>query len=208
LKTGVFGDPAGARPAAASTSSTLPRVGSFDSSSGGAARNRAGSVRAVLADAGFGGSGDGPSRNSGSGRALVADAGFGGSGVGTGSGSGNGHGGSVHGAGFGDVAAGGGAPAAAREHAAPATTPVRILYKPKPVYTAEARAMKIQGEVLLEVVFQASGTVQVQRVVRGLGHELDAAAEQAALGIRFRPATRGGVPVDTKATVNITFELT
>jgi TonB family protein len=76
------------------------------------------------------------------------------------------------------------------------------------VYTAEARALKIEGEVLLEVVFRASGTVEVERVVRGLGHQLDAAAQQAAMGIRFRPATRAGVPVDTKATVNITFELT
>jgi len=85
---------------------------------------------------------------------------------------------------------------------------VRILFKPKPVYTAEARAMRIQGEVLLEVVFRASGTVQVERVIRGLGRELDDAAQRAALGIRFQPATRGGVAVDTKATVNITFELT
>ena len=33
---------------------------------------------------------------------------------------------------------------------------------------AEARALKLEGEVLLEVVFTASGKIQVVRVVRGL----------------------------------------
>jgi len=209
LKTGVFGDAMGARPSLASTSSPLPRVGSFEGSSGGDSRNRSGSPRAVVADAGFGGSGADPhSHGGGSARVLMADAGFGEGSAGGPGGSAGGRGGSVRSAGFGDIAAGSGSSSRAREAAAPPTTPVRILYKPKPVYTAEARALKIQGEVLLEVVFRASGTVQVQRVVRGLGHQLDDAAEQAAMGIRFRPATRGGIPVDTRATVNITFELT
>jgi len=92
--------------------------------------------------------------------------------------------------------------------AAAAYTPVEILFKPKPAYTMDARASRVEGEVSLEVVFLASGEIRVGRVVHGLGHGLDEAAQQAAAQVRFKPATRGGVPVDTPATIRITFELT
>ena len=71
-----------------------------------------------------------------------------------------------------------------------ATTRVDILGKPNPVYSAEGRTLRIQGDVVLEVVFLASGQVQVIRVVNGLGHGLDEAGIQAAKQIRFRPARR------------------
>ena len=35
------------------------------------------------------------------------------------------------------------------------TKPVEILFKPKPAYTTEARTKKIEGDVLLQVVFTA-----------------------------------------------------
>ena len=41
-------------------------------------------------------------------------------------------------------------------------------------------ANKIEGEVLLEVTFEATGKLHVLRVVRGLGHGLDDAAVRAA----------------------------
>ncbi len=87
------------------------------------------------------------------------------------------------------------------------TNPVEILYRPKPVYTEEARSKKIEGDVLLQVVFKASGEVQVERVVRGLGYGLDEAAEAAARQIKFKPATQSGQPVDFPAVAHITFEL-
>jgi TonB family protein len=87
------------------------------------------------------------------------------------------------------------------------TKPVEILAKPKPIYTDEARAKKIEGDVLLQVVFTASGEVRVERVVQGLGYGLDQSAEAAARQIRFRPALQGGQPVDFAAVVHITFEL-
>jgi len=87
-------------------------------------------------------------------------------------------------------------------------TPVEILFKPKPVYTMDARDARVEGEVSLEVVFLATGEIRVGRVLRGLGHGLDEAAQQAATLVRFKPATRGGVPVDTPATIRITFALT
>jgi len=87
-------------------------------------------------------------------------------------------------------------------------TPVEILFKPKPVYTKDARDAKVEGEVSLEVVFLATGEIRVGRVLRGLGHGFDEAAQQAAALVRFKPAMRGGVPVDTPATIRITFALT
>ncbi len=89
----------------------------------------------------------------------------------------------------------------------PATSGVEITYKPNPVYTDEARGLKLEGEVLLEVMFQANGTLHVNRVVRGLGHGLDEAAIAAANKMRFKPATRGGQPVDSTAVVHVMFQM-
>jgi len=88
-----------------------------------------------------------------------------------------------------------------------ATTPVEITFKPLPAYTAEARSLKLEGEVLLEMSFGANGTLQVNRVVRGLGHGLDEAAIAAASKIRFKPALRDGQPVDSTAIVHVVFQL-
>ncbi|HEX8837258.1 MAG TPA: energy transducer TonB [Candidatus Acidoferrum sp.] len=88
-----------------------------------------------------------------------------------------------------------------------ATTGVAILSKPNPSYSTEARTIKLEGDVVLEVIFLASGQVQVIRVVSGLGHGLDEAAIQAAKMIRFRPAERNGQAVDFHAHVRIEFRL-
>ena len=86
-------------------------------------------------------------------------------------------------------------------------TAVEIVSKPKPEYTNEARLKKIEGEVLLEMQFSASGEARVLRLVHGLGYGLDENAVAAALGIRFRPATRDGATVDSAAVVHILFQL-
>jgi TonB family protein len=91
---------------------------------------------------------------------------------------------------------------------APAVESVVILAKPKPVYTQEALKLALEGEVLLEVVFPASGgDVQIKRVVKGLGHGLDEAATRAAQQIKFKPALSNGHPVDFPAVVHIVFQI-
>ena len=85
--------------------------------------------------------------------------------------------------------------------------PVEIVFKPTPEYTDEARSARIEGTVSLELEFTAAGDVRVLRVVRGLGYGLDEAAQRAALRIRFKPAHSDGTPVDSRATVHITFRL-
>jgi TonB family protein len=97
--------------------------------------------------------------------------------------------------------------AVVKRTAAEAFTPVEILSKPRPAYTDEARSKKIEGEVLLAMQFSASGQARVERVMRGLGYGLDETAVTAALGIRFRPATRDGGAVDSAAIVHILFQL-
>lgn len=85
---------------------------------------------------------------------------------------------------------------------------VEVVSKPTPAYTDEARALKIEGDVLLEVDFCASGQVRVLRVVKGLGHGLDEAATRAAEHIQFKPARSSSGPVDFRTIVHITFRLT
>lgn len=102
------------------------------------------------------------------------------------------------------------ASASARPATAPATPidqRVEITFKPTPEYSTEARNASIEGTVSLELEFTATGEVRVIRIVRGLGYGLDEAARRAALGIRFKPAQSDGRPVDSRATVHITFRL-
>jgi TonB family protein len=203
---GGFGDPRGVQNS--ETPRTQPvlmaKVGAFDNPngagpSGGGGRLDSGSVK----QSGFGNASVANGSAGGSGKAALVQTGnFGDSASATRS-----NGGTVHTGGFGDSVA------AAPQHRTTATaavaafTPVEILFKPRPSYSAEARGMHLEGQVSMEVVFQASGTVKVVRVIKGLGHGLDEAAEQAALQVRFKPATRSGAAVDTSATISITFEL-
>ena len=84
---------------------------------------------------------------------------------------------------------------------------VVILAKPKPMYSAEALKLNIEGEVLLDVIFPASGgEVHVNRVVKGLGHGLDESAVRAAEQIKFKPALSNGHPVDFPAVIHIVFQ--
>ena len=87
------------------------------------------------------------------------------------------------------------------------SVPPEIISKPLPVYTQEARNLRIEGEVLLEVVLEASGSLKVVRVVRGLGHGLDDNAVKAAERIRFKPAMKDGQPADSTVVLHIIFQL-
>jgi TonB family protein len=150
--------------------------------------------------------GNGTGRSRGA-RGTVASVGFG-NGVAVGSVERPAPRGAIQKTGFGDARPVAEAPRPVRSAPeTPVETPVQILSKPNPVYTEEARKLRLEGEVLLEVAFPATGDCHVVRVVNGLGHGLDEAAVRAAQQIRFRPATRNGVPVDATATVHVVFQL-
>jgi len=154
------------------------------------------------------GSGNGTGGSHGA-RGVVASTGFGSS-VATGDSSGTVSGvrGTVRQAGFGDadlVAAS--QPKAKSAEPVVKTLPAEITFKPRPVYTDEGRQLKIEGEVLLEVVFSASGQIRIVKVVHGLGHGLDESAVRAAERIQFKPALRDGHPADFEAVLHIVFQL-
>ncbi len=140
-------------------------------------------------------------------RKAVASAGLGGFSDASASASSEGVHGAITSGSFGDTTVDRSARQTVPRKASASFTPVEILSKPKPAYTDEARQKNIEGEVLLEMQFSASGAARVLRLVRGLGYGLDENALAAARSIRFRPATRDGAPVDSAAIVHIVFQL-
>lgn len=191
VQTGGFGDPNGvpAQNSPNKNGAQIAKLGSFDLPQGEGYGNGTGGrhgAAGTVASAGFGSgvAGPGVGDHNGGGRYAVRQSGFG-------------------------DAQPAAAPQAkvAAQPAKAAQTPVEVLQKPTPVYTDEARKLHIEGEVLLEVQFGASGRLRVLRVVHGLGHGLDEAAVAAAEKIRYKPALREGQPVDSTATLHIVFQI-
>lgn len=87
------------------------------------------------------------------------------------------------------------------------TERVRILEKPVPGYTEEARQFSINGVIVLRALFSATGEVQNITVVRRLPHGLTEQTIAAARGIRFTPATVEGRAVSTYVTLQYDFSL-
>jgi TonB family protein len=84
----------------------------------------------------------------------------------------------------------------------------KVTYKPTPVYTEEAKAMHLEGNVSLRIKVAASGQVQVLGVVHGLGHGLDQSAIQATEATRFRPALDNeGHAIDWEGVVLVNFQM-
>jgi TonB family protein len=188
VQTGGFGDPNGL-PGTGKQGAKLytASLGSFDMPAGPGQGNGSGGAKGI--------------------KGTVASADFG-NGVATpGKGDGRSNGQGVSTGSFGAQQVAQSAGPKVIQNSGPATTPVEITFKPNPIYTQEARDMKLEGEVLLEVSFSANGTLHVNRVVRGLGHGLDEAAIAAANKIRFKPALRYGQPMDSTAVVHVTFQL-
>jgi TonB family protein len=139
-------------------------------------------------------------------RGTVASAGFG-NGTAIPPPGGSGPRGEVKAGGFAAATVDSAAPKAKPTETAAAVQSVVILEKPTPIYTAEAKKLGLEGDVLVEVVFPASGPVRVVRVVKGLGHGLDESAVHTAEQIRFKPALQNGQPVDFPAVVHIQFQI-
>jgi TonB family protein len=87
-------------------------------------------------------------------------------------------------------------------------SPPKVIYKPSPVYTSEAKAMHLEGNVKVRIRVSANGSVQVIQVTQGLGHGLDQSAIQAAQATRFKPAIDGnGQPIDWEGVVVVNFQM-
>jgi TonB family protein len=91
---------------------------------------------------------------------------------------------------------------------APVSHAPKVLYKPKPVYTAAAIKQHIEGTVSVRLKVSATGAVQVEGVTSDLGYGLGESAIQAVRATRFQPATdASGHPVDWEGIVNVAFQL-
>lgn len=73
----------------------------------------------------------------------------------------------------------------------------RLLNRPRPNYTEEARKNKIQGVVRVRLLVGADGAVKQVKVISGLPDGLNEEAIRAAYQMRFTPATKGGQSVST-----------
>jgi TonB family protein len=204
-KTGGFGDPVGVTPNPnASKPATIAAVGSFAGTPGvgqpGSGGARQGSVKGVNFGSGVANGVPGGRDVHG----TVASAGFS-NGVVGGTGKPGGTGrveqSGLSGTGFGQAA-----PTAPKVQQVE-STPIIVLSKPRASYTAEARQLKIEGDVQLQVRFTAAGRVEVLQVLSGLGHGLDEQAKAVAKGIQFKPATKDGRPVDEVTVIRVTFQL-
>jgi protein TonB len=78
---------------------------------------------------------------------------------------------------------------------------VRIPYPP------EARAKKIEGKVVLDLLIDASGKVREAKLISGLGYGLDEAALNAISQFKFQPAEVDGKPVAVRIPFTYNFLL-
>lgn len=82
-----------------------------------------------------------------------------------------------------------------------------LVSKTEPEYSAEARAAKYQGTVVLSVVIGADGQATDIHLTKSLGFGLDEKAAQAVSQWRFNPGQKDGVPVPVQAVIEVNFRL-
>src|SRR6266851_5077858 len=151
-----------------------------------------------------------PSSGPGTGNGIGTGQG-GGIGPGEGGGLGPGRGGNMGG---GDFNAGGGGPGGGGGGdyskiftGKEVSSKARLLSKPEPQYTEDARKNQIVGTVVLKVVFASSGQVTNIRTVSGLPYGLTERAIAAARQIKFVPATKDGHQVSMWMQLEYNFNL-
>ena len=83
----------------------------------------------------------------------------------------------------------------------------KILKRPNPEYTSEARRNGTQGIVTLEAVFYCDGTIAEISVVKGLPDGLTEVSIEAARKIKFTPAMINGEPVSVRMLIQYWFSL-
>jgi len=83
----------------------------------------------------------------------------------------------------------------------------RLLTKPEPQYTEEARRNQISGTVMLRAVFSSSGEVIQIRALNTLPFGLTERAIAAVRQIKFTPAMKGGRAVSVHMQLEYNFNL-
>lgn len=80
-----------------------------------------------------------------------------------------------------------------------------LVTRAEPVFPAEALRDGITGTVGLEILVGEEGVVESVKVVRAAGFGFDEAAVEAAKHMIFKPATQGGVAIDSTITFDQAF---
>jgi len=87
-------------------------------------------------------------------------------------------------------------------------SPPATLTRKLPVYSMQARQMRLQGTVVLKVLVNERGSVEQVVVVNGVaGADLNDSAVKAARQWTYRPAVKDGVPVKVWTTEQVTFKI-
>ncbi|HKO98974.1 MAG TPA: energy transducer TonB [Pyrinomonadaceae bacterium] len=84
---------------------------------------------------------------------------------------------------------------------------VRIMSRPPPTYTKEARRKGVQGFVVLRALFSANARIDRIRIIKRLPAGLTENALRAACKLRFKPAIKNGKPVAQLVIVEYVFRL-
>jgi TonB family protein len=82
-----------------------------------------------------------------------------------------------------------------------------LVYKLEPSYSIEARALKVQGTVVLAVVIGTDGTAGDVQLRQSVGYGLDEQALKAITQWTFKPGTRDGMAVPVQASIQVNFRL-
>jgi protein TonB len=90
----------------------------------------------------------------------------------------------------------------------PNDTPPVAIEMARPVYPVHLRKAAIAGEVLVEFIVDRTGAVVSAKAVKSTNPDFEAAAVDALMRSRFRPARRNGVPTGVRLQVPIYFSIT
>jgi TonB family protein len=93
------------------------------------------------------------------------------------------------------------------QKAAPEVVPPQLIEKADPEYTKEARNARIEGSVIVSGTVALNGRVTGIVLVRPLPYGLGDQAIECVRKWRFKPATKDGVPFESKHTFKVDFFL-
>jgi beta-glucosidase len=82
-----------------------------------------------------------------------------------------------------------------------------IVHRAHLVYPSDAKAARVQGKVMLQVIIGKDGTVQSVRVVNSDSPLLEDAGIDAVKQWQYRPYILNGEPIEVETTATVTFSL-
>jgi TonB family protein len=82
-----------------------------------------------------------------------------------------------------------------------------LIHSVEPQFSQEARAAKISGNVLVNLVVDQNGIPTNVRIVRGIGHGLDEKSVEAVRKYRFKPSMEHGQPVPVEIDLLVNFQI-